>query len=245
MTPPRKTRVPKNPAWKGYALAAIGLVVVAGIVGVGWAAQQGSSTANTTAGAQPQASSQPVLDMSRRVQGDPTAMGRVDAPVVLIEYADFRCPFCGVYARDTLPKLVAEYVKSGQMRIEWRDFPVFGQESVDAAVAARAAGKQGKFWEFSAAVYADAPARGHVALPREKLIAIGKQIGVPDMAAYERDLTDPALLDLVNKDVAEGRSLGVNGTPTFLVNDTPLSGAQPIDVFRAAIDAQLKKAHGG
>ena len=126
--------------------------------------------------------------------------------------------------------------------MEWRDFPVFGDESVAAAVAARAAGEQGLFWEFGEVVFADAPERGHVALPPERLIEIAQQIGVPDMAAFEADLTNPELLARVDADIAEARSLGVTGTPTFLVNDTPLSGALPITVFRDAIEAELEQA---
>ena len=246
MTSPRSASKSTRPPWKGYAVAAAGLLVVAGVVGVGVAAQQNGEAppgspvvihdnpADT--------GGEPEFDMSRRIDGDPTALGAVDAPVVLVEYADFRCPFCGVYARDTMPQLVQEYVDSGEVRMEWRDFPVFGDESVAAAVAARAAGEQGLFWEFGEVVFADAPERGHVALPPERLIEIAQQIGVPDMAAFEADLTNPEFLARVDADIAEARSLGVTGTPTFLVNDTPMSGAQPMTAFRDAIEAELEQA---
>src|SRR5699024_10549139 len=69
------------------------------------------------------------LDMSRRDEADPLAMGAVDAPVVMVEYADFRCPFCGVFARDVQPELISRYVDEGILRIEWRDLPIFGDQS--------------------------------------------------------------------------------------------------------------------
>ena len=246
MTSPRGASKSTRRPWKGYAVAAAGLLVVAGVVGVGVAAQQNGEAppgSPVVIHENPvDTGGEPEFDMSRRIDGDPTALGAVDAPVVLVEYADFRCPFCGIYARDTMPQLVQEYVGSGEVRMEWRDFPVFGDESVAAAVAARAAGEQGLFWEFGEVVFADAPERGHVALPPERLIEIAQQIGVPDMAAFEADLTNPQLLARVDADTAEARSLGVTGTPTFLVNDTPLSGAQPITAFRDAIEAELEQA---
>jgi protein-disulfide isomerase len=246
MSSSRGTKKSTHRSWKGYALAAIGLLVVAGVVGVGIAAQQGGEAASGgPAGAYDNptdSGGELKFDMSRRIEGDPTALGAVDAPVVLIEYADFRCPFCGIYARDTMPQLIQEYVDAGVVRMEWRDLPVFGDESVAAAVAARAAGEQDLFWEFSEVVFAGAPERGHVALPRERLIEIAQEIGMPDIAAFEAGLTDPELLARVEADLAEARALGATGTPTFLVNDTPLSGAQPLSVFREVIEAELEQA---
>lgn len=79
----------------------------------------------------------PVGDMARRVDGDPLARGPVDAPVVLVVYSDYRCPFCAKFSHDTEPQLVDKYVEAGKLRIEWRDLPIFGEESM---VAARPAG---------------------------------------------------------------------------------------------------------
>jgi protein-disulfide isomerase len=154
----------------------------------------------------------------------------------------FRCPFCGIFSRDTMPKLVDEYVKSGVLRIEWRDFVIYGQQSLDAAVAARAAGEQGLFWKYHDAIYAAAPERAHLALPPERLRQIARSVGVPDMAKFERDMNSSTLLGLVDADTKEGASIGVTGTPSFVVNNTPIVGAQPIDVFRQVIESALAKA---
>jgi protein-disulfide isomerase len=185
---------------------------------------------------------QPAFDLARRIDGDPTALGDLHAPVVMVEYADFRCPFCGIFSRDTMPKLVDEYVKSGVLRIEWRDFVIYGQQSLDAAVAARAAGEQGLFWKYHDAIYAAAPERAHLALPPERLRQIARSVGVPDMAKFERDMNSSTLLGLVDADTKEGASIGVTGTPSFVVNNTPIVGAQPIDVFRQVIESALAKA---
>ncbi|MFZ4894959.1 DsbA family protein [Plantibacter sp. Mn2098] len=160
----------------------------------------------------------------------------------MVEYADYRCPFCGVFDRDTKPALVREYVDAGKLRIEWRDLPVFGEQSIAAAVAARAAGRQGMFWEYHTAMFAAAPERGHPELPRERLLEFAREIGVPDIARFTADLDDPALASAVQTDYAEGTRIGIASTPIFIINDTPVAGAQPIDVFRQTIDAAIAVA---
>lgn len=182
-----------------------------------------------------------IPDFSRRIDGDPTAIGDVDAPVVLIEYADYRCPYCGVYARDTLPTIIQDYVDAGQVRVEWRDVPIFGDESFDTAVAARAAGEQGLFWEYSNAVFAY-DGSGRQDLPRERLVEIATEIGVPDITAFTAALDSPALIDLVTADLQEAQSIGVQSTPTFIVGQTPIMGAQPLEAFRQVIEAELERA---
>ena len=228
-------------------LPALGIAVL--LLFVGFLSFQGAAAQKDAGGEQQQSqdSKGPAgekLDMSRRIEGDPTAIGSPDAPVVLVEYADYRCPFCALFSRDTLPPLVAKYVDRGDLRVEWRDLPVFGAESSAAAVAGRAAGEQGRFWEFNKAVYAIAPERGHADLPRERLIQLAGDAGVPDLKKFEADLDSSELKAAVSKDAQEAASLGATGTPTFLVNDTPLVGAQPVATFEKAIEAALKSAQG-
>ena len=166
----------------------------------------------------------------RREAGDPLAIGEVDAPVTLIEYADFRCPFCGVFARETMPEL-KEYVDDGTLRIEWRDFPVFGEQSFAAARAARAAGDQDHFWEFYETVFANAPARGHSDLTTQKLIEYAEQADVPDIEQFKQDVDDPTYDKAIKADRQEAISLGMTGTPGFVVGDQIIVGAQPASVF--------------
>lgn len=180
------------------------------------------------------------IGLARRTADDVTAMGDVDAPLVLIEYADYRCPYCGVFNRDTLPVIVEEYVETGKIRIEWRDLPLFGEQSTDAAVAARAAGKQDRFWEYHDAVYADAPERGHLEVTQDKLLAWAEEVDVPDMEQFEDDLDDPQLLELVRADAREGQQVGATGTPTFVIGHEAIAGAQPIGLFRDLLDDQLE-----
>lgn len=175
--------------------------------------------------------------LSRRPEGDPLAVGRPDAPVVLVEFADFRCPFCGLWARQTRPAL-QPFVDDGTLRIEYRDLVVFGAESERLAVAARAAGEQGRFWEYWTAVYQVAPTGGHPSYDQDDLVGFATKAGVPDRDRFIADLSKPELAARVAEDTAIGRRLGLTSVPSFLVGDTPVIGAQPTEVFVQAIRRQ-------
>lgn len=179
-----------------------------------------------------------IPDLSRRDANDVAALGEIDAPLVLIEYADYRCPYCGVFARESLPKIVDEYVDKGLVRVEWRDVPIFGEESQNAAVAVRAAGKQGKFWEYNEVVFSYSGS-GHQDLPKERLIEIAEEIGIQDLELFKADLENPELQAQVYQDYTEAMQIGVNSTPTFIIGQTPIMGAQPIEIFRQIIEAEL------
>lgn len=198
------------------------------------------NAASSTAAAADGTPEQPRVE--RRDPEDPRAIGDVDAPVVLSEWTDLRCPFCAVYHRDTLPALIEEYVDTGQVRIEFRDVAYFGEGSVDAAVAARAAARQGHYPEYLATVFAAAPESGHPDMPREKLIGFAEDAGVPDIAQFTADLDDPTLATEVQQETAEAQGLGVTGVPFFLAGDYAFSGAQPADVFREYLDRAIEEA---
>ncbi|WP_067806726.1 DsbA family protein [Actinomadura formosensis] len=174
-------------------------------------------------------------DMARREAADPRAKGRPDAPVVMIEYADFQCPFCGKFARDTEPEL-AGYIQDGTLRIEWRDFPIFGKESEAAARAGYAAGRQGRFWEFHDAAFAKDRKRNSGAFTEPKLVEMARRAGVPDLARFRADMNGREAAKAVQRDTDEGYDLGVPSTPAFIINKRPFLGAQPLGTFKAAIE---------
>ncbi|MFF0725404.1 DsbA family protein [Streptomyces sp. NPDC004134] len=190
----------------------------------------------------PSAQDRALLALQRRAAGDPMALGKKDAPVVLIEYSDFQCPFCGKFARDTKPELVEKYVAAGVLRIEWRHFPIFGDESQAAAQAGWAAGQQGRFWEFHDVAYGEERKKNSGEFADDELIAMAEQAGVKNLARFERDMAGAAAEKAVGGDAAEGRNLGVTSTPAFLVNTTPVLGAQPTEVFEEAVDEARKAA---
>ncbi|MFB7463888.1 DsbA family protein [Streptomyces sp. NPDC056224] len=171
--------------------------------------------------------------LARREAGDKLAVGRPDAPVVLIEYSDFKCGYCGKFARDTEPELIERYVHDGILRIEWRNFPIFGADSEAAAKAAWAAGQQDRFRQFHEAAYADgAKEKG---FGEDRLLELARQAGVPDLERFKRDMAGEQAAAALAKDREEGYAIGVTSTPSFLVNGQPIAGAQPIGAFTAAI----------
>ena len=129
------------------------------------------------------------------------------------------------------PKLFEEYVKDGTLRIEWRDFPYQGQESVDAALAARAAQAQGKFWEYHDLLYNNQSSGNSGGYSEGNLISLAEEAGL-DRRRFEGDLE-------------EGQGLGISGTPTFFINDQVLVGLQPLEVFEKAIEDAHREAEGG
>lgn len=178
----------------------------------------------------------------RRDADDPMAIGDVDAPVVLTEWVDMRCPFCAVHSRETLPALIEEYVDTGLVRIEFHDVVFFGDNSEDSAVAARAAADQGRYLEFVTAVFDAAPERGHPDLPRDTLIDFAEQAGVADIDRFAADLDDPELREAVQASTQSAQRLGVNSVPFFVAGNTALAGAQPVTIFQDFLDAALAEA---
>ncbi|MGR8009751.1 DsbA family protein [Streptomyces hypolithicus] len=252
---PSPTPKPRKTSRRGVAVA--GIAVAATLLGVISYTATKPATDRPAAdapaadvSADPGAGVYPELaKLARRDAGDTLAQGRKDAPVVLIEYADFKCGFCGKFARDTEPELVKEYVDKGVLRIEWRNFPVFGQESQAAARAAWAAGEQGRFWQFHAAAYAEgAKEEG---FGQDRLEALAEEAGVKDLARFTKDAGSGAAEQAVKTDQEEAYGLGATATPSFLINGRPIAGAQPTETFTRAIDAaartaeaQQKKAKG-
>ncbi|MFE0426207.1 DsbA family protein [Streptomyces sp. NPDC058953] len=180
--------------------------------------------------------------LARRDAGDKLAVGRADAPVVMIEYADFQCGYCGKFARDTEPELIEEYVEKGDLRIEWRNFPIFGEPSENAARGAWAAGQQGKFWEFHAAAYAKGAKEKGFSADRVKMLA--EEAGVPDLDRFARDMDGDEARKAVKRDQDEAYALGATSTPSFLVNGRPIAGAQPKETFTDAVEEALAAAGG-
>jgi protein-disulfide isomerase len=206
-------------------------------------APAGGSSAVADVSADPRDGAYPELEkLARRDAADPLAVGRADAPVVMVEYADFQCGYCGKFARDTEPELIKKYVEDGTLRIEWRNFPIFGEESQAAARAAWAAGRQGRFWEFHAAAYAEgAKEKG---FGKDRLDALAREAGVADLGRFARDLDSDAARQAVKKDQEEAYGLGATSTPSFLINGRPVAGAQPMATFTEAIEAAKQAADG-
>jgi protein-disulfide isomerase len=167
------------------------------------------------------------------VQGDGAPVrGPVDAPVTLVEFSDFHCPFCK-RVQATLTQLLARY--PGKLKLVFRDFPIdsLHPQARRAAEAARCARDQGKFWEYHDVVFAGPPQ----AAP-EDLGRYATQVGL-DLATFEGCLSGGVHRAAVQRDVDEAGRLGLDGTPAFFINGRPLTGAQPVEAFARVIEEEL------
>jgi protein-disulfide isomerase len=160
--------------------------------------------------------------------------GPATATVTIAEFAEFQCPFC-MRVTPTLKQLEDTY--KHRVRFVWKHLPLSSIHSnaMSAAVAAEAARKQGKFWEYHDKLFAN-----QKSLRSEDLTRYAQELGL-DVARFEQDRQDPELTKKVQADVAEATALGVTGTPTFFINGRVVSGAMPFETFAAIIDDELAK----
>jgi len=171
----------------------------------------------------------------------PDTIGSADAPVTLIEFTDYQCPFCKRFHERTWPELKAKYVDTGKVRFVVRDLPLaFHGEALPAAIAARCAAAQGRF----AAVF-----EGLLAAPELSAAAVHGVVTRAGVAgpAYDKCAASPAVRQAIDADSAEAERLAINGTPGFVIaqkvggklEGTLVVGAQPTNVFTSRLDALL------
>jgi len=171
------------------------------------------------------------------VDDDPS-WGPADAPVTVVEFSDFQCPYCARFVTDTYPQIKQQY--EGKIRFVFRDFPLstIHENAEKAAEAAGCANEQGKFWEYHDILF-----NNQQALDVASLKNYASQLGL-DTAAFNQCLDSGTRAQEIQKDYQDGISYGVQGTPAFFVNGLLVSGAQPLSVFQSAIDAALQEAGG-
>lgn len=175
------------------------------------------------------------VDTSRLalVDDDPY-MGDANAPIVIVEFGDFRCSFCGRHFAQTLGPLMENYGE--YIRYVYRDFPGLGPESWDAAMAAQCAYEQGYFWEFHNDLFSQ---QGNISGPL--YIQLAEKYAL-DMDAFKACFDSQTYYDEVDSDFFDGQLEGVQGTPSFFINGIFIRGAQPYDVFDRVIRRELEKA---
>jgi protein-disulfide isomerase len=176
---------------------------------------------------------QPVEDkvVEVRTEGSPSR-GPARAPVTIVMFSDFECPFC-VRSEKTMEAVAAAYPDKTRIVFRQRPLPMHEHARL-AAKASLAAEAQGRFWEYHDVLIAHRDA-----LDRASLERYAAELHL-DAARFARDLDDPRLEKQIQADEADASALGVSGTPTFFVNGRRVQGAQPLPTFRAAIDRALK-----
>ncbi|MBI2635397.1 MAG: DsbA family protein [Parcubacteria group bacterium] len=167
-------------------------------------------------------------------------LGDKNAPVTMIEYGDFQCPFCGRFFKETESTLREKYIKTGKIKFIYRDFAFLGPESTWAANAARCAGEQGKFWEYHDYLYSNQRGENQGAFSKDNLKGFAKVVGL-DSAKFNSCLDSDKYNDAVSKETKAGGEAGVTGTPASFINGVLYAGALPTANFTQIIDAELTK----
>ena len=159
--------------------------------------------------------------------------GPVDAPILLVEYTDYQCPFCN-RVQPTLTALMERY--DGQIRHVFKNLPLPNHPQAKlAGEAALCAQDQGKFWEFHDWLFAN-----QRTMNRESMVTAAAELGT-DQEIFTACIDQGTHATRVLNDTTEARSFGITGTPGFLVNGRVLTGAQPIEEFEAIIDEELER----
>lgn len=163
-------------------------------------------------------------------EDDDAVLGPESAPITIIEFSDFRCPFCKRWHNETLGALFEMY--PDQIRLIYRDFPVVG--GFEAALAAECAGEQGEYYDFHDLLFAGE----YEELNAEAYSDYAERLGM-DPDKLLNCVEEGTFVEEVEADARYAASLGVSGTPTFFINGIPLVGAQPIEAFIQIIDGEL------
>lgn len=162
--------------------------------------------------------------------------GDATAPVTIIAFSDYECPFCK-RAEEVVTQVLAAYGK--EIRYVHRDFPLpFHANAHEAAQAARCAGDQGKYWEYHDALFKASD------LTPESLKKTAGELGL-DGAKFDQCLASEAHNDEIEADIAAASDVGVTGTPAFFINGRMISGAQPFEKFKEIIDAEIERSKAG
>ncbi len=172
----------------------------------------------------------PHIDVS--YTADDPVRGPKSAPITIIEFTDFQCPYCK-RSQDTLKKVLEVY--GDQVKIVEKQFPLsFHNRAKPAAEAVLCAKEQGKFWEMHSKVF---PSQS---LEDADFTRFATEIGL-NMKKFNKCYTEHRMAPRIDADMAEGQRVGVRGTPHFFINGRPINGAQPFEAFKAIIDEELSK----
>jgi protein-disulfide isomerase len=222
--------------WRLLAAAGVALVAVA------------VAAAVSSSGGEPEAPPA-AAQTSTLFEGIPErngVLGDPDAPLTVTEYVDLQCPVCAVAARDTLPALVRDYVRTGKAKLEVRTLHFLGPDSVRAAAVAAGAERQGKLWPFLEAFYGAQGQENSGYVTDDFLRSVATAAGVDGDAAIEAAGT-AAAQDRLNRANADAQRLGIDSTPTFTVareGGEPrvlAAGAQDPAALASALDEALAR----
>lgn len=167
--------------------------------------------------------------------GEVEALGPAEAGVEIVEFGDFNCGFCARFHRETLPQIRETYGE--QVRIVYRDFPILGELSTQAAIAARCADAQGNFWPYHDLLFENQATLGEPGIFLNYALTLDL-----NPQAFSDCLAQQQPIESIAADFREAQDLGIRGTPAFFINGRPLIGAREFEAFARIIDEELAAA---
>lgn len=209
----------------------------------GAVAGTGNQEGSPDTGNQPAAQPTPVVlsdDAWNQITGSGAAgvKGEDGAPVKIVEFTDYQCPFCGRYTNETYPSIVEKYVDTGKVQYILRDLPLsFHPNAKPAALATRCAGDQGKYWEMHDLIFKNQEewSEGDA---KSVFAGYAAEIGL-NVNEYNQCYDGDTHAEVIDADTALASTVGATGTPTFFINGKKLVGAQPLSAFEAVIEEAL------
>lgn len=175
---------------------------------------------------------------------DDPVKGKSDAPVTIVEFSDYQCPFCRRFHNEVLPRIEEEYISTGKVRYIFRDFPLsFHKKAVPAAIAANCAGEQGKYWVMNDFLFNN-PSK----LDTESVLSSAGELGL-DNEKFRKCVKSDSYEAEINEDFQKGREYGVKGTPSLFIGRTGtgkemeatyLRGLRPFESLKPVIDNLLQ-----
>jgi protein-disulfide isomerase len=231
----RRTRLLQLSAG-GVFLAIIIVVVVIIAVG-GGSSSSGGDASNV----------EHTKEVAQIVKGMPQeklVLGKASAPTTLIMYGDLQCPICKEYVETILPKIINTDVKTGKVKLIYRDFIIISEESIPAGEAALAAGEQGKGWTFIETFYRNQGEERSGYVTEEFLESIGKASGIPDMAKWNKERKSGKFKKTVESTTEQADKLGFTGTPSYAIEGPHSNGLELLGTpgSTEAIEEAIKKA---
>jgi protein-disulfide isomerase len=178
-------------------------------------------------------------DVFRYILRNRPATGSERAPITLIEFSDFQCSFCWRFWKDTLPLLKDKYIQTGKVRFFYHHFAIFGKPSTLAAQASECAHEQGKFWAYHDKLFSQT--RVPLAFTDAMVKIYARELTL-ESKTFNQCVNAQKYAARVEAESAMSALLGIRGTPAFFLNQQFLAGAQPFEVFEAAIESELGKA---
>lgn len=224
-------------------------ILVAAVMIVGailFATLYKGGNAPITAGTDPSASSTVVNPAVMTIGPRDAILGDSNAKVTLVEYGDYQCPFCTQFFAQTEPQIIQNYINNGKVKMVFRDYAFLGAESTAAANAAQCAEDQNKLWAYHDALYTakvgdeqNGGAEDDGFYNRAEFLKLAQQTGL-DIPTFTTCLDTNKDASIAAAEKTAGSNFGVNSTPSFFINGTGITGAQPYSVFQQALDAALQ-----